>query len=284
VLIIPLLLTFGSLLIMAFRRAPTDSGGARHLLTGYMVIMGCFTLYGLLPAFLISLHGQQFLWAPGYESNDGYVRAILLTIVALLCFLYGNNLAAKRSKSPPRRAPSAPHGLTGQASIAAPAPDLPRPRAGKPLFATRLLYVAVGLVVVGMIIRLYVVSQLGGIGQTLARLSGGARTELTLAGASPRLMGLRTLSGIADVGATWLLVSSIRTGRGLKLNTLIFALVIGSGFLTSGKRLVVILPFVVVACAVHIYRKKITLAAAPWALGLVALLGMATLLLTSLST
>ncbi len=290
-----LVLTLALVLLVAALSAPRDSKGIRHLLSGYSIVLASFALYGLFPAGLLLVRGGEFYWATGFEANHGLVRAVAFTGVALLAFLYGYSIATRR-----RRVDSESRRSVRVGSIAPPRAG-PR-RAGRTAVmvgrrssswttqidaadvgtAPRRLpaawQVAIGLVIVGLLMRLYVVAELGGIGSTVARLSGASRSHLGLDNASPLLVQLLTLAGIANAGATWLLVMAIRSRRPVYLPALVFLLVLASSFLVSGKRLFLILPLLVVLCAIHVYRRPVTFRWAPWLLLAVPALGMATLL------
>jgi len=135
------------------------------------------------------------------------------------------------------------------------------------------------LLALGMLLKLYVIFSLGGAEATLARLSSGARDRLTLETASSLLIGLRTLSAIADVAAVWLVLDALRTRRRLVTSSGIFFLVTTVSFLSSGKRLTLLLPLLVILCGIHAYRRKLNISAAPWVVAAVAIIGMSTLLL-----
>jgi hypothetical protein len=125
--------------------------------------------------------------------------------------------------------------------------------------------------------KVYVTIQLGGIGPMVARLSTGIRNYLDLAPANAVLVGWRTLSGIADGAATWLIVEALRLRRRIVSASIIFAVVTGATYLTIGKRLILLLPLLAVAIAVHKYRHPILVRAAPLAAVVVAAVGMASL-------
>lgn len=266
-------------LAIAALSAPADSNGTRHLLSGYSIILASFALYGLFPAVLLVLRGGEFYWAPGFDANHGLVRALALTGMALLAFLYGYSIATRRRRTKSGSRRPAARAVASRALGSKPIPAGPVDAAEDPRRLTPAAWqVAVGLIIVGLLMRLYVVTELGGIGPTVARLSGATRSHLALGNASPLMVQTLTLAGIANAGATWLLVTAIKLRRSVHLPTVVFLLVLVSSFLVSGKRLFLILPLLVVVCAIHAYRRPVTLRWAPWLLLAIPALGMATLL------
>lgn len=269
---------FAVVLVAGAQRSPCDSAGNRHLLSGYSIIFASFVLYGFFPAVLILLRGGEFFWAPGFENNGGFTRALLFTFAAWAAFSYGYTVSLRRRSCIDLRPSRAPRQARGYQAKCEPR-GTTSPVPSTATFTPAPFHFAVALIVVGLMLRFYVVLELGGVGQTIARLSGGARTQLALDGASPRLVGLRTLGGLADLGATWLVVIALRSNRSVKLPAVVFAIVIASSFLVSGKRLLVILPVLVIACAIHAFRRPLTYRMAPLVLLLVPALGMGTLML-----
>jgi hypothetical protein len=267
-------------LVLAALSAPEDSNGTRHLLSGYSIVLASFALYGVFPAVLLVLRGGEFYWAPGFDANHGLIRAVALTGVALLAFLYGYSIATRRRRARAgSRRPAAASAVASRTLSPRSSPvDVGGTAEAAPRRIPAAWQVAVGLVIVGLLMRLYVVTELGGIGPTVARLSGATRSHLALENAPPLLVQVLTLAGIANAGATWLLVQAIRLKRPIYLPGFVFLLALASSFLVSGKRLFLILPLLVVVCAIHAYRRPVTFRWAPWLLLAVPALGMATLL------
>ncbi|MBA3741947.1 hypothetical protein [Sporichthya sp.] len=268
------------LLLVAALSAPRDSKGTRHLLSGYNIVLASFALYGLFPAIILMLRGGEFYWAPGFDTDHGFARAVALTAVALLAFLYGYSIATRRRRRPAgsRRVPNAGAVVAGPSRSAAARPDTEGSDEEAHRSVPAAWQLAAGLIIAGLLMRLYVVTELGGMGPTVARLSGASRAHLALDNVAPLLINTMTLAGIANAGATWFLVTAIRVRRPVQRPTILFVLILASSFLVSGKRLVLILPLLVVVCAVHVYRRPVTYRWAPWLLLAVPALGMATLM------
>jgi len=175
----------------------------------------------------------QFVWAPGYESEGGFLNTILACILGLGSFIYGNVI----QKSMHQR-----RSFVARTKVSA-------ARHSPPIDETLDWLLPIVLITLGMLIKLYVIWSLGGPSGAIARLSGGARDRLDLYDANAPLIALRTLSGIADAGATWLLINCVRRRKRLLLPLIIFSLVLATSYITIGKRLVLILPIVAVLLA-----------------------------------
>jgi len=134
------------------------------------------------------------------------------------------------------------------------------------------------LIFVGLALKVYLVAAGGGIDATVLRLSGYARESTGVGAAGGALLGIRTLSGVGDIGATWLLVESMRRRRYVKASAIIFWLLIVASFALSGKRLAVTVPLLASIAAYSQFRRAITVRAAPIALSLAFLGGMGSLL------
>jgi len=238
-----------------------DWSGQRPLLSALNVVIALYILYVLLPAILVAMNHGEFVWAPGYESEGGFLNTILACILGLGSFIYGNVI----QKSMHQR-----RSFVARTKVSA-------ARHSPPIDETLDWLLPILLITFGMLIKLYVIWSLGGPSGAIARLSGGARDRLDLYDANAPLIALRTLSGIADAGATWLLINCVRRRKRLLLPLIIFSLVLATSYITIGKRLVLILPIVAVLLAWHSYRRRLTLRAAPWALVLVTIFGIASL-------
>lgn len=211
---------------------------------------------------LLLFNSGNFIWAPGYEQDDGLVRALLLSLLALGAFALGNRVGARpRWRHKTRKTPDK---------------EIEKSSRSGPELAEWILPIA--LIIVGMALKFYLIGSLGGPAQTVALSSAGARDRLGLDGPGTALIGIRTLSGIADAGAAWLLIDALRLRRRVLAQMLLFSLVIATSYVTIGKRLTLILPIFCIIIAWHYYRTPILAKTAPLALLVVSAAGMASLL------
>jgi hypothetical protein len=248
-----LLLAIGTVILFGFSISPRDASGLRPLICAHNVVMGAFAAYVLMPGIVILLHNGDYVWASRYATPELLTRTLGCFLLAIILFLTGTFLhRARGANATPTGAPT--HDASGSSW------KLP-----------------LALIVLGLCMKVYVTIQLGGIGPMVAGLSTGIRNYLDLAPANAVLVGWRTLSGIADGAATWLIVEALRLRRRILSASIIFAVVIVATYLTIGKRLILLLPLLAVAIAVHKYRRPILVRAAPLAAAIVAAVGMASL-------
>jgi hypothetical protein len=94
----------------------------------------------------------------------------------------------------------------------------------------------------------------------------------------PTALLVRGLSGLADVGAVWILLDAFRTRRHLAASSAIFAVVLVASYVTVGKRLALILPLLALIVGFSVLVRHLSVKLIP--LLLIAFLGfgMVTLL------
>ena len=226
---------FGALLTWGFRlRGPRG----RALISAYNVILGLFFLYLLLPGLLLILFNQgQYVWLP--EIGSGEVVAVTLMVCMLACvaFICGYLVRIKR------RAITQFDGQRGSTMAE--------------------FVVAWTLVFVGVALKVYIAHSSGDMEINLQRYSGGIRENLGIDAVSSTLVALQYLSGVADAGATWLLLERMRSRRNLILATVVFAAVVTATYFGSAKRLFLLWPVLTAGLGVHYYVKPILLSRLP---------------------
>ena len=124
-----------------------------------------------------------------------------------------------------------------------------------------------------MALRLYLVAWAGGISQIVLGFSSAAKERTDLADLSSGSINLRGLSGIAEAGAAWILMEALRTKQHRSAAAIVFFLTVLSSYGTAGKRLVLLLPLLAVAIALHEHLKPLRLSYAPVAFVAVLLVG-----------
>jgi hypothetical protein len=252
-----LLLILSVMLLFALVLGPRDASGARPLFSGHNFVIVIFVVYYAFPGWLYVANDYQYVWAEAYDDSTTVDKTLLLVIVALGAFVLGYRMTDLR-----RRA------ATEQPKDAAMIATTARGMRGA-------VYV---LIAIGVSFKALAIKGSGGIDSSILRLSGYARENLDLINLEGWVLGMRALGGLADLGATWLLVEAIRTRRGTRTSFLIFCAVVGSSYAISGKRLTLIVPIVAVVLAISYFRRKITVKSVPLALLAVFGAGMCSLL------
>lgn len=234
---------FGISLFVGLRlRGPRGSA----LISAFNVSLGLFFIYLLLPAVLIAtLNGGRYVWLPEVGGAEAIAVTSTVCLIASAAFILGYLVRIRRRP------------VIRQV-------DWSRSKA--------LEMLAWSLIIFGMALKLYSGFASGGIEVNLMRFSGGIRENMGIGAISSTLVAIRNLSGIADAGATWLLLERMRSGRRLTPAIVAFAVVLGATYFGAGKRLFLLWPFLAVILGVHYYVKPIRLSRLP-ALG-AALLGL----------
>ncbi|UYK39489.1 O-antigen polysaccharide polymerase Wzy [Microbacterium terricola] len=237
-------------LLLGYSWAPSDSRGTRPLFSAYSTVLLAFAIYIPFPATLILIAGD-YTWATGYYSEQLLAATLGVSLIALVAFIVGNVLARGRNR------------LT----------ETPESR----LTAHTSEVLLVLMVLVGVAMKVALVLGGGGVENALIRLSSFASVAANVEEFGADEIGLRTLSGVADGAATWGLVQGLRDRRRVFPWTIVFVAVLAMSYFTIGKRLLLILPLVCVAVAVHNYVRPITVRLLPLAFGLILVAGLSTL-------
>lgn len=229
--------------------------GRRPLISAFTVIWLSFGVYLVLPAITGLFNGFAYFWAPQYGGEDAFTAAVGLGDLAFGSFLAGNR-AWRRGRS--------------RSDLQAPVPDTSRR-------LHRMTVTCGVLVVLGLMLKAWFLITSGGFEAVVLRMGSGAQRVSGLSDLEANALSVRALSGIADAGATVLLVEAIRRRRSIALPALIFIVVVTLSFAVTGKRLVVLLPILSVVIAVTAFRRRVTLSMAPVGLAVLLLAGMASL-------
>ncbi len=223
---------------VAVRRLP--GGGSfrlRPAVSAYSVVVVLFILYVLLPSILIVLNNGNYTWAVRYDNQE-YFRATLgVCLVALVSFIYGDTVGRTvfSGKIPKRLSAHCFRPDSGDASRVYP----------------------ISLVALGLAAKLAAVISAGGPEAAILRISNGIQEASGLAADSPLTINLIIVSGIADVGATWLVLRALRRRTALLPPLLLLGTILSCTFLVSGKRFTVVLPILAIAIGYHVYRRKL---------------------------
>jgi hypothetical protein len=253
------LITLSIVLAIGFIHAPRDWTGARPILSSYVVILIGISLYILVPSILIYISGN-YTWAVDYYSEATFARTIWLSVLALVAFLYGNALVRQRR-------PQRSDGLDVPSVEVD--PHSPRPSADV------LLVALLGL---GLALKIVLIVNTGGIADSVTRMSGYAREFSGVDLLDANAILLRTISGIADGAATWGMLRALRDRHREKTWLLILLITLGLSYVTTGKRLILLLPIVCVLVGVHFYRRSLTTRLLPIVFALAIGVGFVTLM------
>jgi len=233
--------------------APRNRAGQRPLISAYNVTLALYVIYAILPAVLIIANDYRYVWATAYGGEQRFVATLLTIALGLVCYLLSFHTVRYRKKSSDTAVFSEPH---RHVSIA----------------------ILVTFVAIGLLLKLYLVFATGGIEATISRLSGAVQTSERVEDLNSGQLGIRTLSGLADAGAVYMLIQALRERKYVRISGFIFAAVFILSFMTMGKRLSLILPALAVVLALHTYIRPITIKYAPAAIVATISLGMVTLL------
>lgn len=207
------------------------------LISCFNMVVGLFFLYFFLPALLlISLNSGDYIWIPDQGGHENISITIASCIFSLAFFCIGYFSYKPR--------PSL--GQSSNNSIK---------KSGEA--------VALTLTVLGLAFKLAALLSSGGIEENILRFSGGLKDTLGIDSADARAIALRNFGGIADAGATWLLLSRMRRKKSVLPVAAIFIITMIATYFGSGKRLYLLWPILAIAIGYHHYTKPITLSKLP---------------------
>lgn len=252
------LAVLGALVTFGFFQAPQDNKGARPVLSAFNVVLLGICLYILLPATLI-LNAGTYTWAVDYYSGEVFEKTVWLGALGVGAFVYGNMLSRRRTAVDDTEVNSV-DGAGQTMSL--------RPSAGVVLY---------GLLIVGFVLKVALILYSGGFAQSVTRLSDGVRQFSGVESLDAGAILLVTMSGIADGAATWGTLRSLREGRREKTWVFVLLITLGLTYLLTGKRLVIMLPIMVVIVGFHIYRRPLTTRILPIAIPFAIIVGFLTL-------
>ena len=217
--------------LVGFSQAPRDWRGERPLFSTHSVVLLVFGIYIPFPAVLVLIAGR-YTWATSYYSPELFSATLSLCLAAIVSFLFGSALVRSRPASVKAKAQLSSRRV----------PD-----------AVLIMMLAVGLA-----LKLQLILAGGGLEDTLIRLSSFASSTTGVEELSAGAIGLRTLSGVADGAATWGLVQALKEKRARVRWGVIFTAVLVISYFTIGKRLLLVLPLVCIALAIHVYVRPLT--------------------------
>lgn len=263
--------------VLLLLRAPRLGGHSRTLLSGYTLVLVLLIVYIAFPSLLAFANDYQFVWVPVEGSSSIVAEVDVIAIVGALVFTVTYRLTSlPRFRRDRRRSHLANE---QEANLGGLDTETSTPlRDASSSGATDNRWLAYTLIVVGCALKLYVIRNNGGIFGTAARLSGSISGYTASSPLSSSAIGIRTISGIADAGATWLVLAALRGRTPLRLRLAIWFGVLFLSYFTVGKRLILLLPLLGVALGIHRYRREISIKLVPVLLLAGFGFGMATLL------
>ncbi|MEV8147982.1 O-antigen polymerase [Arthrobacter sp. NPDC080073] len=247
-----LVLLTSAVLIAAFFGTPKDGNGVKPALSAYTLVLSLFAVYAVFPAVLILANDSKYLWAPSFSENPALPVTLGLCLVALFAFLLGHFVFSRRSNHNPFEWASkvkdhTPVSLKG-------------------------VRTAIVLVLIGLGLKIYFVLSSGGLNETVQRLSGSIRTNSGLDQLDANAVGLRTVSGVADGAAVWLVLLALKSKRHRTLAFAALLFVLALSYTTMGKRLGLLWPLLAVVIGIHLFVKKVGIRALP--IGVIAFLAL----------
>jgi hypothetical protein len=243
----------GAVILLSVRLAPAGMWG-KPLMSCFTIVIGLFGIYYLMPgAMLLALTGSRYVWLPNYSGSQSVAVTGFVATFALLMFLGGYVL---RSRGTPRE------------------PTLSVPLSPDPM----AVLLAWGMVMVGIGLKLYVISESGGLEMTILRQSGGVRESLRLDQINPTLTRLWFISSLADAGITWLVIRRMQLKRSFWPFVVLFVMVTALSFVGTGKRLYALWPIVALALGFHFYVRPLRISLLPVGALVGLALGFASLL------
>jgi hypothetical protein len=248
---------FTAILVAAFLYAPTDAAGRRPAFSAYTIVLFLFFVYVSFPAALSLLNGEQYIWAPAYGGDAGLATALAYCVVALVTFVVAHRVTVQIVGS---------RALTAVRLV-----DEPKP-------SVLPAWVPMTLVVVGLGLKLYLIMSTGGIQQTLIRMAGNGAVYDDVTAFDPTALLVRGVSGLADVGAVWILLDALRTRKHLAVSAALFAVVMAASYVTVGKRLALVLPLLALVVGFSVLVRHLSVRLIPVLLIAFLGFGMVTLL------
>lgn len=222
----------------------------RALISCYNIVLGLFFIYFALPsALLLALNGGAYVWIPWLGGNSEIAITALVCAISVAAFSLGYMPSFRRGQP-----------------------------FGDPLPMKRQELAALGMIVAGVALKIYAFNASGSLEQNLMRLSSGIRDTMEIDAVASHLIALKNLSGVADAGATWLLIERIRQRRHIAIWGVLFASILLLTYLSTGKRLYILWPILGAILATHYYVKPIQVRKAPVIVLAVLGLGFTTLM------
>lgn len=241
------------LLIGAMKGAPKGVRGS-SILSCYTLVLGLFGVYFLLPpVMLLWFREGHYIWAPGYGGYEGVALTELAVLMSILVFAVTYQGISR--------------GLSRRFTINRPV------IIGEPAYI-----VAWTFVFLGILLKLSVFFLSGGVESTVTRLSNGVEESLMLDALPGYIALIKNLSGVGDIAIVWLLLVAMQNRRPIKLLITLLVVVLALSFATTGKRLFLLAPMLMILLGVHFYRRPLTTSLAPLAVVVVLAVGFSTLM------
>jgi hypothetical protein len=256
-------------LYAAFQLQPNRYHGRPEIVNAYGIVLIALALNIVLPAALSHIAKDGVLvWARPFSNSPHVIEALLITLVALASFCLGFGVY--------RAVPS----------LAGPTPKrvLPVKRLIPETVSRDAVNLLWSLVVVGVMLKLAALVQIGIGPDLIARMSGSIRSEMIQTGnEGVATTYLVLISTMAEAAAAMLFAISIKNRRRILLAITLTLACLTLTFILSGKRSTMILPLALVICAFTTIRHPITVRSLPLVFVVLLGFGMGTLLLRILA-
>lgn len=251
-------LLFTALLGFAFIFAPRDASQRRVAFSAYNIVLFLFFVYVAFPGALSLFNGERFIWAPAYGGDAALSTTLASCVAALVTFVVGNRAVAFMTSSTARR-------------------EMSGTRRSSPRFRPPV-WLPLVLVVLGLGLKAYLIASTGGLQETLLRMAGNGAIYDDVTDLDSSALLVRGLSGVADVGAVWIVLDAWRVRRHRLAAGVLFGLVMAMSYVTVGKRLALILPLLALVIGFSVLVRHISVKMVPFLLIAFLGFGMVTLL------
>jgi hypothetical protein len=203
----------------------------KPFVSAYLIVILLFILYFIFPSFLILINNGEYTWATHFGGREKFMITQVVVLISLFIFCTTYHLVYSSSKVNRFRFYGSPSEFIK---------DSPS--------ATLAAWI---LVILGSTLKVVTIFLSGGLETVITRLSGGLSNSLGVDSVSGYTVIILYLSGIADIGITWLLVRAIHKKEKIKITFFIFSAIILISFFITGKRLFLILPLISLSLSIH---------------------------------
>ncbi|MDP1875924.1 O-antigen polymerase [Phenylobacterium sp.] len=243
---------------------PHKHDGRTPIINGYGAFFITLSINIVFPATLSIAFQKGFLyWAQPYSYSTYINDALLITILSILSFCLGFLAIRRATVSGARKTTRTTAPQSAESTPISPG-------------AVSILWAIVGI---GLLLKLWALTQIGIGPELIARMSGSIRRGMTLTGQEGSLTHyIVLLSTISEAAAALLFTVSLRHRRRVLLTVIIALACMAMTFILSGKRSTFILPLILMICSYSALRRPLTISALPLIILGIISFGMATLL------
>lgn len=228
-------------------------------LSSNSIICVLFLIYVVGSASLPILDGLEFTWAPSSDPPRFLALALLLALLALVTYSISYRVFRESGKQNSNEGQVHSHAQLQSSQL-----------------------VIILLLVVGVLIKFYLLYRVGGAAEAVTRMSSGLREQFGLEELDSSLTILRSLSSCADLAASMLVCTALFQRRRISLLYIaIFCAVLTLTYLVSGKRTLLIELVLAIGLAYSLYVRAVSVGRLVYLIPVFLLAGWGTLALRS---